>query len=194
MDDKDSHQTKLLMYLKQYISQRLDMTPTILGKKVLEMKNLDMKNVYGLETVECLLIYDPLTILNTFTFKVVYKITDFLPLNPSLKLYCYIEGKNLNDTLIKFIKHISEKVYCRDCGKLRTSSEFVKDEDQCMHCIFETLILYENKETQFCCICQQKTPRYIRLQCGHIYHRKCVSKLIKNKCPLCNAEIEHIDI
>lgn len=192
--DEKSHQSSLLLYLKKYIMNKIALLPVLYGKKILELKNLDLKNVYGLEVGECVLIYDSASILNNYTFKVTYKIDDFLPLHHNLKLYCYIEGKNLDEVLPRFIKHIAEKVYCRDCGKLRNSSEFLKEEDQCFHCVFETLVLYENKQPEFCSICQHKTPRYIKLHCGHVFHRRCVSKLLKNKCPLCNSDIEIIDI
>lgn len=195
METKDeiSHQSKLLNYLKQYILNKIDSLPVTYGKKIMELKNLDVKNTHGLEIANCILIYDSASIPNNYTFKVTYNIDDFLPFHPSMKPYCFVEGKNIDEVLPRFIKHVSEKLYCRDCGKLRNSNEFVKEEDQCYHCLFETLVLYENKESEFCCICQHKTPRYVKLHCGHLYHRRCVSKLLKNKCPLCNSEIDRID-
>ena len=70
--DEKSHQSSLLLYLKKYITNKIALLPVLYGKKILELKNLDLKNVYGLEVGECVLIYDSASILNNYTFKVTH--------------------------------------------------------------------------------------------------------------------------
>lgn len=178
---------KLFSYLEKYIKAKFDEQQGVDGIKFIELKYLGVKNYYGIEITECSLFYENnyRAFLSPYVFKVTYNIIDCLPKNPNLKLYCTVEGKTLSSALEKFIEHISSKVYCRDCGKLCLDKEYAVDEEQCMSCVLETLLLYKKNSRIFCSICQQETYRYITLDCGHTFHRRCVSKLLKNSCPLC---------
>ena len=191
---KDTYREKLFSYLKQYIVDSLaKQTFTYEGKKILELKGLNIRNHYGLEIAECILVHDPsIATRYQYLFKCSYKIADLLPFSPGIKTYCFIEGNILDDTLSKFIQHIASKVYCRDCGNLRNDSEYFKEEDQCAMCTFETLILYEKNPSIFCTVCQTETRRFTTLKCGHTFHRKCVSKLLRNACPLCVRPITDV--
>ena len=124
-----------------------------------------------------------------YVFKANYVISDCLPKNPNLKLSCSIDGTTLSSAFGKFMEHIASKVYCRDCGKLCNDKDYILEEEQCMACIFETILLKGKQPPIFCSICQTETCKFITLQCNHTFHRKCVSKLFRNACPLCSKQI-----
>lgn len=180
---------KLRSYIYCFIQETLESLPIVDGKKVIELKQLDIKNQHGLDISECSLIYQPGT-NPAYVFRGNYRFSDFLPPGQGIKTFCYVEGNNLMPTLLEFIDHIGQKIYCRDCGKLRMEREFIFEEDQCISCVLETLLLTRRAIVKFCSICQTDTPRYITLRCGHQFHRRCISRLIKNRCPLCNAVID----
>jgi hypothetical protein len=188
-DPVEELKTKLYSYLLTFTKNKLSHTLSIGGRKTVELKQLDIRNYYGLKIGECILSYD-LNLSLPYFIKAVYQIYDFLPLNPSLKTYCIIDGITLESTITNFISHISRKVYCRDCGRILNDIDYIPEEEQCFACAFESLILLEKGTVDFCSICQEFTARYIKLACGHKFHRRCVSKLLKNNCPLCNREIE----
>lgn len=186
-----SDEKKLLSQLEEYIKIKFEAKQYENGLKYIELKNLGIKNHYDLEISDCSLFYETSfrSFIAPYICKVNYNIVDCLPRNPNLKLSCSIEGTTLTMVLEKFIEHISSKVYCRDCGKLCNDKDFCMEEDQCMSCVLETLLLNRKRKPIFCSICQQETCRYITLQCGHTFHRRCVSKLLKNNCPLCSKSI-----
>ena len=47
-----------------------------------------------------------------------------------------------------------------------------------------------------CCICYEKIDKDIEipLECGHIYHKICLSKLNNNECPLCKKNFSVTEI
>lgn len=182
---------KLFSYLEKYIKNKFDEQQSVEGIKFIDLKHLGIKNFYGIEISECSLFFENTfrPFMSPYVFKVTYNITDCLPKNPNLKLFCTVEGKTLSSALEKFIDHIASKVYCRDCGKLCIDKEYSVEEEQCMSCILETILLSRKADRIFCSICQQETHRHIVLDCGHMFHRKCVSKLLRNSCPLCSKSI-----
>ena len=51
--------------------------------------------------------------------------------------------------------------------------------------------IFTNRD-DLCCICLEKGGTvYLLLDCGHIYHKKCLKQWIKNKneCPLCRQNV-----
>lgn len=184
--------TKLYSYITAFTKNKLGQAPLIQGKKIVELKQLDIYNYYGLKIGECALIYD-VNMQLPYAIKAVYQVYDFIPLNPLLRTFCVIDGSTLESAVKNFVTHISKKVYCRDCGKILNDTEFIPEEDQCFSCAFESLILFEKGKTEFCSICQSFSARYLTLKCGHKFHRKCISKILRNNCPLCNKEIENAD-
>lgn len=180
----ETEKDRLFKYVLSFVSYCMEKTESVSGKKVLKIDSMNIYNKHGLEIEGCDIVQDS----SGIEIKASYNFRDFLPCKPGLKTTCTIYGKELEPTLKEFVEHLNKKIYCRDCGKLGFDSEYVEAEGQCVSCVLETLLFLE-KERQFCSICQTETPRYITLSCGHTFHRKCISKVLKNKCPLCQRQI-----
>ena len=41
-----------------------------------------------------------------------------------------------------------------------------------------------------CSVCLEEINTSLELECGHIFHRKCISDLLKYICPLCRYPID----
>lgn len=192
MNKDSSIKTRLysLLYTKLY--RKLENTALSQGdnKKIIDFKQANIHNKHGLEISDFSLHYEPGAVMrNCYTIKAYFRIADILPFHHGVETYYICKGSTLEEVLTTFLYKINEKFYCRDCGHMRLDSDYIEDEEQCLCCLMEAVLLVE-KETEFCSICQSDTCRYITLRCGHKFHRKCVSKLLKNSCPLCNRVIE----
>jgi hypothetical protein len=49
---------------------------------------------------------------------------------------------------------------------------------------------YERTEEEGgdCCVCHENNGRWVKLECGHILHKHCWSKIVGSKCPLCRRQ------
>lgn len=195
MSKEPSTKNKLYSLLYTRLYRKLETTSIQQpdGKKVIEFKQANIHNKHGLEISDFSLQYEPAAIMrNCYTIKAYFRITDILPFHHAIETYYISKGSTLEEVLTTFLYKINEKVYCRDCGHLRVDSDYVEEEEQCLCCLMESVLTVEN-EAEFCSICQSDTSRYVTLRCTHKFHRKCISKLVKNNCPLCNRAIEVIE-
>lgn len=85
--------------------------------------------------------------------------------------------KKINDKIDKcFTNHFRNK----RLNKIIKKSENIKQKR-----------IFTNRD-DLCCICLEKGETvYLLLDCGHIYHKKCLKTWIKNKnqCPLCRQNV-----
>jgi hypothetical protein len=87
----------------------------------------------------------------------------------------------ISDNNIKTCDTVIENIDCEQ------SSIF------CKHHLYMNRFYNDDIE---CCICYEKINKTIEipLECGHIHHRKCLSKLNKDECPLCKKTLSDIEI
>ena len=51
------------------------------------------------------------------------------------------------------------------------------------------------EEIPTCCICLENiSNKKIKLDCNHLFHYDCISKIKNNKCPLCREKIFKADL
>ena len=85
------------------------------------------------------------------------------------------------DDVTEFTYHLEglEKEFriCK-CGSLCEGNK-----DQCKKCW-----IYDYEHEEDCSICMENNYIWEKLECGHCFHKHCLNKLTKPKCPLCRNE------
>lgn len=111
-------------------------------------------------------------------------------------MFIRVKSPKLRTLFIKFFEQINKIRFCSDCGNFCDSIHYYDDMDMCETCLFNEINASLKKETYTCSICQEEGKRMFKTNCGHYFHRKCLSKINPNpypKCPLCRANLDPDD-
>ena len=86
-----------------------------------------------------------------------------------------------NDDLTEFTHNLDflqkELRICK-CGSLCAD-----EKDQCKKCW-----VYDYEHEENCSICTENNYIWEKLECGHCFHKHCLKKLTKLRCPLCRQD------
>jgi len=127
----------------------------------------------------------------------IFQPTDFVQ-RPSF----FAEGENLFFTLWKLYKTVDNFFLCYDCGKPssdnilnynqndldeETLQKYNNIKNRCCSCTIEVLLSFACskdivKTDLKCGICQSIIGKFLKLKCGHIFHRRCLREYIL--CPV----------
>jgi len=122
-----------------------------------------------------------------FTCEFVIKLTESE--NNIFKLYCNLSVNNKRfhtfpidrNDVTEFIHNLDflqqEYRICK-CGALCEDGK-----DQCKNCW-----IYDYEHEEDCSICMENNYIWEKLDCGHCFHRHCLNKLHRFKCPLCRQD------
>lgn len=109
--------------------------------------------------------------------------------NNTFKLCCnlYVNNRQFhtfkidNNDLSEFTHNLdflqNELRICK-CGSLCKDNK-----DQCKKCW-----VYDYEHEEDCSICMENNYIWEKLDCGHCFHKHCLKRLTKFKCPLCRQE------
>lgn len=95
---------------------------------------------------------------------------------------CTTNTTTFTKSLLKWIKYYIDLEVCSKCNIFATTIN-----DMCLSCNTKTLNLKHH-----CTICLQEDNYYFtKLDCGHIFHYKCIDNKDIEKCPLCRKLLEN---
>lgn len=99
-----------------------------------------------------------------------------------------VNGFTINDILIS-IKYIYKYIY--DIEEATASKKTFSLQSNCYECPLLDLKEIPNINNEDCCICYEQNDNIVKLNCNHIYDKKCIEKWkdISNSCPICRNKI-----
>lgn len=107
------------------------------------------------------------------------------------------ESERLRTAYFDFFTRAENLRYCQHCGNIANSAYFYESKQMCEVCIYEeaTSSLKPESELRACTICLEESKRLCRTNCGHYFHRPCLSKINPDshgilRCPLCRAPLD----
>ena len=121
---------------------------------------------------------------------------DLLCFNSKKKLLIHIQSKKLRTLFINFFEQINKIRFCSSCGNFSYTSTYHEDVDMCEVCVFEEISSSIKTEIHMCSICQEENKRMYKTNCGHYFHRKCLSQINPSpfpRCPLCRKALDPSD-
>lgn len=98
--------------------------------------------------------------------------------------------KNLHKCLLSSLEKINLLIFCTHCGTTDISDKFNFKDNKCFSCGIQDYLFESLEVDEYCTICVSTTKNFYTLNCGHKFHRACLSKLSDpKKCPNCRKLI-----
>jgi len=106
------------------------------------------------------------------------------------------KSQSLRAMFIEFFKKVNTVRFCSQCGSYCFDKNYYTQHSMCESCVMNNILATQKTEEKPCAICQESTKRWYSLDCGHCFHRSCLSKINSTpypRCPLCRKFVYEDD-
>ena len=154
-------------------------------------------NCYGVKFNSTNFLFDRIT--KEFELNVTpMRNQDILCFNQYCKrgIFIQIKSAKIRTVFTKFFEKINTIRFCPSCGSFSHSINYYSKLDMCETCLFNEITASHKEETFTCTICLEDGKKMYKTNCGHHFHRKCLSQLNPYelpRCPLCRKPLDPAD-